>query len=245
MEKNIPPKQSEFIIPKKFPSCIYSKISSIMYAKNQKYPQSFSEFSYAWLAVEYRFCTCFESNKNFTESFKKFGDGPPPSERYIQEKELFHFFVNGYSTLDCFGYALYMVASTIKPTLFPIEPSKLKHIYFANTCEKFNSIESDFQHEKIKDKLNLIKNSVEFKDWKIIRNALIHRISPGRTFHQQVGSITQRGKTTWNIDNKTFDIDECFTSSRFSWLEDSLISLLDAMLDFSSKSIQNYHLNNS
>jgi len=46
-----------------------------------------------------------------------------------------------------------------------------------------------------------------------------------------VGSIRQRGKTTWNIDNKTFDIDEYFTSSRFSWLEDSLINFLDAMLD--------------
>lgn len=189
------------------------------------------------MAVKYRFCTCSESNKNFTESFKKFGDGPPPSERYIQEKELFHFFINGYSTLDCFGYALYMVVSNIKPTLFPIEPSKLKGIYFANTCNKFNLIESDFQHEKIKEKLNLIKDSEEFKDWKTIRHALIHRISTGRTFHQQVGSIRQRGKATWNIDNKTFDIDECFTSSRFSWLEDGLINLLDAMLDFTSKSI--------
>ena len=239
MEKNIPSKQSEFIIPKNFPSCVYSKISSIMDAKKEKYPQSFSEFLPAWLAVEYRFCTCFESNKNFTESFKKFGDGPPPSERYIQEKELFHFFINGYSTLDCFGYALYIVASIIKPTLFPIELSKLKHVYFSKTCDKFNLIKSDLQHEKIKDKLNLIKDSEEFKDWKTIRHALIHRISPGRTFHQQAGSIRQRGKTTWEIDNKTFDIDECFTSSRFSWLEDSLINLLDAMLDFTSKSIQN------
>ena len=38
---------------------------------------------------------------------------------------------------------------------------------------------------------------------------------------------------------------ECFTSSIFSWLKDSLINLLDAMLDFTSKSIQNYQLNNS
>jgi len=238
MENNIPSKQSEFVIPKKIPSCAYSKINSIMDAQKVKYSKSFSEFLPAWLAVEYRFSTCFESNKNFTESFKKFGNGPPPSERYIQEKELFHFFINGYSTLDCFGYALYIVASTIKPTLFTIEPSKLKHIYFANTCDKFNSIESDFQHEKIKDKLNLIKDSNEFKDWKTIRHALIHRISPGRRFHLQVGSIGQRGKTTWNIDNKTFDINECFTSSRFSWLEDSLVILLDAMLDFTYKYIK-------
>jgi len=124
-----------------------------------------------------------------------------------------------------------MVASTIKPTLFPIEPSKLRNINFVYICKKFNSIENDFQHEKIKDKLNMVKNSVEFEGWKTIRHALIHRISPGRTFHPQVGSIRQRGKATWNIDNKTFDIDECFSSSRFSWLEDSLINLLDAMLD--------------
>ena len=226
MENNIPSKQSEFIIPKKFPSCVYSKISSIMHAQKEKYPQSFSEFLHAWLAVKYRFCTCFESNKNFTESFKKFGDGPPPSERYIQEKELFHFFINGYSTLDCFGYALYLVASTIKPTLFPIEPSKLHRICFTTTCKEFNLKENNFQHEKIKDKLNLIKDSNEFKDWNIIRNALIHRISPGRKLQ------LQGGKTTWNIDNKIFDINECFTSTRFSWLENSLINLMDATQDF-------------
>ena len=115
---------------KKFPSCVYSKISSIMDAQKEKYPQLFSKFPDAWLAVEYRFCACFEGNKNFTESFKKFRDGPPPSERYIQEKELFHFFIDGYSTLDCFAYALYMVASTIKPTFLPIEPSKLRNINF-------------------------------------------------------------------------------------------------------------------
>jgi hypothetical protein len=234
MENNIPSKQSEFVIPKKIPSCAYSKISSIMDAQKEKYPQLSSEFLPAWLAVEYRFSTCFESNKKFTESFIEFRDGPPPSERYIQEKELFHFFIDGYSTLDCFAYALYIVASTIKPTLFPIESSKLKKVYFTNILDKFNLIKSDLQHEKIIDKLNLVKDSEDFKDWNRIRNALIHRISPGRTFHLQVGSTRQRGKTTWNIDNRIFDINECFTSSRFSWLEDSLINLLDAMLDFVS-----------
>ena len=89
-----------------------------------------------------------------------------------------------------------MIASTLKPTLFPIVPSKLKQIYFANICDKFNLTKNDFQHEKIKDKLSLIKDSEEFKVWNIIRNALIHRISPGRTFCQQVGSIRQRGNVT-------------------------------------------------
>jgi hypothetical protein len=241
MGKNIPSKQSEFIVPKNFPSCVYSKISSIMNTQNQKYPQSVSEFSYAWMAVKYR----FESNKNFTKSVKKFGDGPPPFEKYIQEKELFHFFINGYSTLDCFGYALYMFASILKPDSFPIDDSYLKRIYFINIGSKKNKnkkyilFEDIFPKEKITNELKLIKNSEEFKDWKTIRNALIHRISPGRVFH------LPGGKTTWNIDKKTFDIDECFTSSRLSWLEDSLINLLDAVLNFTSKSIQNYHLNSS
>ena len=38
---------------------------------------------------------------------------------------------------------------------------------------------------------------------------------------------------------------EWFTSSISSWLKDSLINLLDTMLDFTSRSIQNYQLNNS
>jgi len=135
-----------------------------------------------------------------------------------------------------------MVAFILKPDSFPINESRLslRRIYFKNIGSKNSKnkeyiFENIFPKEKITDELNLIKNSKEYKDWETIRNALIHRTSPGRTFHLGGGSSTQRGKTTWVIDNETFDIDECFTSSRFSWLKDSLINLLDTMLDFAYK----------
>ena len=146
MENNIPSKQSEFVIPKKF-LLVFIKNKFYYGCSKRKIPSVIFRIFTCLVSIEYRFCTCYESNKKFTESFIEFRDGPPPSERYIQEKELFHFFIDGYSTLDCFAYALYMVASTIKPTLFPIESSKLKHVYFTNICDKFNLIKSDLQHE--------------------------------------------------------------------------------------------------
>jgi len=226
-------KQLGIGITKKFPLSIYEKIHSIMCHQKQKYPQSVSEFLGAWNAVAYRFHACAESNEGFTESFKKAGDAPPQPKRYIQEKELFHFFVNGYSTLESFCYALYIIASTVVPSFFPIKPSNLRSIYIRTTCDKFNSKKDGFHNERITGKLNQLQNSPEFKEWKIIRHTLIHRIAPGRTIRLQSGSIKKRGKTSWNIDNSiTIDIDEYTTSSRFLWLEDSLFNIMDATQDF-------------
>lgn len=226
-------KQLGIGMPKGFPLPIYEKIHSIMCSQKQKYPQSVSEFLHAWNAVAYRFYTCAESNEGFTESFRKVGDAPPQPKRYIQEKDLFHFFVNGYSTLESFCYALYMVASAVKPNFFPINPSNLGSIYIGTTCDKFNSIRSGFSNERITGELNQLQNSPKFKEWKSIRHTLIHRIAPGRKIQLQSGSIKKRVKTSWKINNNiTIDIDEYTTSSRFSWLEDSLFNLMDATQDF-------------
>jgi|GEM_PF-787809 len=250
MVRNIPSKQLGLIMPKKFPFLVYEKISSIMHNRNKKYPQSVSEFISAWKAVAYRFYTCYESNEGFTKSLKKAGDCPNHPERYKQERDLFHFFVNGYSTLESFGYALYMIASIVKPSFFPIKSSNLEAIYIGTTCDKLNSERNGFPNERITDELNQLQNSPEFKEWKKVRHALIHKISPGRTYTIEsniivssngipIGGSTKRGKTFWKINNGiTINIDKNTTSSRFSWLENSLINLMDAAQDFTSMYIK-------
>ena len=194
-------KQLGIGMSKGFLSSVYEKIHFIMCNQKQKYPQSVSEFITAWKAVAHRFCTCAESNEGFTELFRKVGDAPPQPKRYIQEKDLFHFFVNGYSTLESFCYALYMIASTVKPSFFPIKPSNLRSICIGTTFNKFNEEKDSFHDEKITGELDQLQKSPEFKEWKKIRHVLIHRIAPGRTIRLQVGGIKKRGKASWKTNH--------------------------------------------
>lgn len=253
MVKNTPSRQSGLIMPKNFPFSAYRKIDSIMCTQNKKYPQSVSEFISAWKAVAYRFYTCYKSNEGFTKSLKKAGDYPHHPERHKQESNFFHFFVNGNSTLESFGYALYMIASTVKPGFFPIKSSNLRAIYFGATCDKFNSEKDGFPNEKITVKLNQLKNSPEFKEWKEVRHTLIHRTSPVISTSEEINIMLntdkipmqvinvaiKKGETSWKIKNGiTINIDKNTTNSRFSWFEDSLINLMDATQDFTYKYIK-------
>ena len=253
MVRNIPSKHSGLVMPKKFPFLVYEKISSIMHTRNKKYPQSVSEFISAWKAVAYRFYTCYESNEGFTKSLKKAGDYPNHPERYKQERDFFHFFVNGNSTLESFYYALYMIASTVKPNFFPIKPSDLRKIYITNIGKKDSKFDDVFHNERITCKLNQLINSTEFKEWNKVRNALIHTMSPvisssekinimlstDETPIQVVNVAIKKGETSWKIKNGiTINIDKNTTNSRFSWFENSLINLMDATQDFTHKHIK-------
>ena len=253
MVRNIPSKQLGLVMPKKFPFLVYEKISSIMHTRNKKYPQSVSEFISAWKAVAYRFYTCYESNEGFTKSLKKAGDYPNHPERYKQERDFFHFFVNGNSTLESFYYALYMIASTVKPNFFPIKPSDLRKIYITNIGKKYSKFNDVFHNERITCKLNQLINSTEFKEWNKVRNALIHRMSPVISTSQEINIMLntdkipmqvvnvaiKKGETSWKINNDiTINIDKNTTSSRFSWFENSLINLMDATQDFTYNNIK-------
>jgi len=254
MAKNTPSRQSGLIMPKNFPFSAYRKIESIMCIQNKKYPQSVSEFISAWKAVAYRFYTCYKSNEGFSKSLKKAGDNPNHPERHKQESNFFNFFVNGISTLESFYYALYMIASTVKPNSFPIRPSDLKKIYITNIRKKDSKFNDVFHNERITCKLNQLINSTEFNEWKKVRNALIHIISPSVISNNQeinimlntdkipmqvINIAIKKGKTSWKIKNGiTINIDKNTTNSRFSWFEDSLINLMDATQDFTYKYIK-------
>lgn len=62
-------------------------------------------------------------------------------------------------------------------------------------------------------------NDQEFKDWKIIRNILIHRSLPGRVFHE---GGDHHGEVLWEC----IQIDKGTTVSKRNWLVRALSKLL-------------------
>lgn len=125
-------------MPKVFPVEPYESIHKRIVKKKDDYLKSWFQYAWAWNAVAYRFLACTEHDRAFTHSIKKFGISPRPPKRYIQEKDLFGFFVTGLSTLESLFYGLYAIASIIKPLYFPITTEKdLRSITHEKTTNKF------------------------------------------------------------------------------------------------------------
>ena len=74
--------------------------------KNKNTLNQFQNFWVLGMQLRIVFMRVLKVMRDLLNRLKKAGDAPPQPKRYIQEKELFHFFVNGYSTLESFCYAL-------------------------------------------------------------------------------------------------------------------------------------------
>ncbi|UCE74598.1 MAG: hypothetical protein JSV56_02550 [Methanomassiliicoccales archaeon] len=205
------------IMPNDFPVSAYEKIHSRITAKQKTHPDSWSLYAGAWNAVAYRFYACVDHDKAFTESVQRGGSSPPQPERYIQEKELFCFFVTGLAVIESFCYGLFAIGSILDKKNFKIGISKeLRSISPEKTTRQFLKA---FPQDDIARELNQMINAQEFIDWKEIRNILTHRSAPGRLI--SLG----REETLWI---KGIQIDINTTTSKLKWLEKTMSDLLKA-----------------
>jgi len=215
------------IMPKVFPVEPYESIHKRIVKKKDDYRKSWNQYAGAWNAVGYRFLSCNNNDKAFTESIQRAGNAPPPSERYIQESNLFGFFVSGLSTIESLLYGLYAIASIIKVEKFPIATFKdLKSITHENTKNKF---EKEFTNLSITDFLKSLIDDKNYKEWKDIRNILAHRTSPGRHFF---GGGNHSGNALWI--NGVHHINDKTTSKRFKWFVGVIINLLNKIEIFTT-----------
>lgn len=106
-------------MPADFPVKPYEAIYNRLASKQDTYFDSWYEFIRAWDAVAYRFRSCAEHDEAFAESIRRAGKGPPPPERYIQDRELFCFFVSGLATVECPCYGLFAIGSILDAQSFP------------------------------------------------------------------------------------------------------------------------------
>lgn len=208
-------------IPGNFPSNSYDAICRRMGKKRDEFPEATMQFKGGWNAVAYRFLSCSEYNENFTLSVKKVGHGPPQPDRYIQEKELFNFFVTGVSVIESFCFALFAISSIIDKEIFPIHTEgDLKYIRPERTLKRLMDSEF-FKNKTITITLKGIIESQDYKVWKEARNILAHRVAPLR--HYVLSSGNQKG-ASW-IEG--IQITENTTLSRFKWLTKSITNLLN------------------
>lgn len=219
-------------MPKAFPNKSYESIHKIMKGMKDKFHLSWKQYAGAWNAIGYRFKSCAENDRIFTQSMLKTGKSPEPHERYIQERALFYFFVNGLSALESLLFGLYAIVSFVKPKEFPIETERdLKAINPKLTRDKFKK---NFKTYDIANSLIKLLEDKRYIEWKEIRNILAHRASPGREFFS---GGDHSGKALW-ING--VQIEKSTTTSRYKWLTMTLSNLMKDVDVFVSLNVKTY-----
>ena len=189
------------------------------------------QYGGAWNAVAYRYLACAESDEAFTEAFTRSikirGDSPLASYRYEQERALFLFFVAGLSSLEAFCYGIHAIAAFVKSESFPMG-TDCDHRVVTPECTH-KRLQATFPREPLTSTLGCVLATQEMREWKEIRNVLIHRTHPGREI--RVGGLPTDPSTssTWKVG---IDIDVKTTSVRRSWLSDKLGQLLGDAAEF-------------
>ena len=192
-------------------------------------PDTVKQFQGAWKAIVYRFKSCAEHDEAFTTSIQTHGNSPPPPDRYIQERELFGFFITGQAVIESFGYGLFAIAALIQPIDFPILTDKeQRKINLKNTSEEF---EKHFSGDDITIALEKLLREDTYTEWQNIRNILIHRVHPGRLI--RLSNHPPDPPVTWKVMD--IEVDASTTSVRRKWLAETLNDLLQKTDRFTEK----------
>ncbi|KAF0145292.1 MAG: hypothetical protein FD156_1123 [Nitrospirae bacterium] len=217
-------------MPDDFPVAPYEIIHSRYSQRKDSNLMLWKQCAGAWNAVAYRFLSCTEHDLNYTQYVRQGSADPSHANVYLQERELFGFFITGLAAIESFYYGIFAIASMIKNVDFPFTTAtdfqKVKPI---RTAEKF---QSSFKHEDIANILQQVINTPEFTEWNEIRNILVHRILPNR--HYYLGG-DKHNQTLWE---KGIVIDINTTSTRRKWLAKKLNDLLTSAASFTDKYLQ-------
>lgn len=208
------------VMPEDFAVEAYEAIYCRVVKKIGTQSNSYDEFASAWNAVAYRFLSCTEYNKTFTESIQKSGNAPPHQERYVQERALFGFFLNGLATIESLCYGLFAIGSILLVQYFPFTiPEDKRRVSPEETTLRFKAA---FPKDDITAILRDMTNSKGYRDWKNVRNVLTHRSAPGRHIYK---GGDRDGEVDWVHGNQ---IDENTTVTRRKWLAKTSSDLLEA-----------------
>ena len=215
-------------VPSDFPTAAYFTIATFVRAIEQQTMLdnlATLQFWGAWSGIAYRATACYAHDEAFTASVRHLGVSPPSSERQSQEMNLFNFFANGWSTLECFGSATAALSSVAQRQRDVMaDPSRAVRLPLSEIAKRFIKRWPD---EPLSSRLRTLTSSHAYRDFRHARNVLTHRAHPGRTF-----SISDLHDSTALWTTLDVPIDEGTTRTRRQWLATELTALLEGLSTF-------------
>ncbi len=179
-------------MPDDFPADAYNEVHAVVSPKREPYPAPWPEWAGGWNAVAYRFMACAEHDTAFSESTRCNGNSPAPFERYIQDNEVFGFFVTGLATIESLCYGVHAIAAMMDPKQFPMDDESAKRsVTPVSTASRFSGA---FPDDRITAALKSLLADTRFDAWVACRNVLAHRVAPARN-HFRGGEFS--GKAFW------------------------------------------------
>jgi hypothetical protein len=222
------------VLPGSFPDGMFEAVKDRIFSKVPGASPFWEQLAGSHNGVRYRLLACADYSDEFTQSIQSFGDSPPPERRYLQERQLFGFFVSGYAALDSFSFFMHFAGAYLHPGPFPTQlPGHIQSISCKNTAAKFATA---FSGEDIAASLNALTADPMFNEWYGYRNILTHRAAPGRLMHVSVGSSVPDPAADWQIGSAAnLKIDANLTPPRLAWLVHTLSGLVMAADTFAQK----------
>jgi len=208
-----------------FPCETYDSVNSLLSVASLMGLPAWREFERAWNAVAYRYKACAEHDIAFTESFKRSSTSLSPTERYIQERELFGFFSTGLSAMEACCYALFSIASLHNPSKFRL--SMDEHFRVTTVGRIARAFSNYFPGKAFTSTILKIYLSKEYNDWKEAREVLNHRAQPSKTICTRDGNDSHSHSQVCDIQ-----IDQRTTSSRMLWLTQTINDLVGCAASF-------------
>ena len=214
-------------MPDDFPVAAYEAVHGKMTPFSGVNNEVYGQFAGAWNAISYRYRAFADCDELFTASISTHGAAPNAIERYRQERDLFGFFSNGFSTFEAFFYAVFAAGAFLQPAVFLIATSAdQQRITASRTIEAYaRAVPKD----AIVGRLQQIINDTAYRELRDIRNVLTHRSAPGRTIHVAFGS--EAAPNQWKLSNIV--LDQNTTATRRAHAARLLAAALEAFREFS------------
>jgi hypothetical protein len=167
-------------LPDDFPvaeiDALHSHLSDYV-EDGSKLPPEWREWAGGLNGLVYRFRACDEHGGDVTVSLVE--TSPPQPKRYEQERDLYSFYSEGLSAVECFYYGLYFIGTHADPNAFPFNVQR-RAVKPHKVTEQF---EAAYSGEKLTSTLRRVVDGDEFRIWSGVRNFLSHRGAPGRTHY--------------------------------------------------------------
>ena len=193
-------------------------------------------FSMAWLAVQYRYRTCWESNEDYRAIIANAGElwkewASDEEQNYLVETCLFRFYTSALSVFDSFGFCLYFVGNGVDGTHF-VSVSEPRKITLNATKNEYSSA---FPNTGLSYQLSGLLTDPKFKEISAIRNIVAHRLTGRRTIRTCGGKREEHWYVPGVGDTTTFDPD--MVQRHFNEVTRLLTTLTSAALEFMRRRI--------
>jgi hypothetical protein len=163
-------------IPRALPVTEYDLVNqkAARFAESEK--AKWYAFASAWNAVAFRWRATHEHASDFGASIAK-SSSPEVNERFRQDHDLFVFVTSAVSTVECFFFASYCLASLVNPASFPISNERDLKFYPRDVAFLFQEA---FLTDSITSSMSTCLAAPELLVLQDLRNVLAHRGTPPR-----------------------------------------------------------------